>query len=373
MNQFHNTDYLFFELIQVTFGTQICLSHTPTADEWGELYAMAKKQSLVGVCFAGLQRLQVQRQEPPKILYLTWMGMAAKIQQKNETINRQCVEVQKMFLVGGLETCILKGQGIGSYYNDDLRLLRQSGDIDIWVNGDWRAVMDYVNARTPNREFDMKHTHLEAFDDTIVEVHWWPSMPVNPLYAKALHRYYTEQAPLQCKHMVSLPNVEAQIAAPDAKFETIHVLYHIFNHFLYEGVGLRQMMDLYFVLVNGGMTYDDCDEVARVAKEVGLARFAPAAMWVLEQVFGMDASVAFCKEDSQLGQVLLNEIIEGGNFGHDSKENKVYNEGFMKRMARRLKRRIRLVKYNPVGLLCSPFTKIRIMLWKRMVIKKYNL
>lgn len=37
---------LFFELIQVALGMRICLSHTPTADELGELYAMAMKQSL---------------------------------------------------------------------------------------------------------------------------------------------------------------------------------------------------------------------------------------------------------------------------------------------------------------------------------------
>ena len=56
------------------------------------LYEMAKKQSLVGVCFAAIQRLpEVER--PPEMLYLTWMGMAAKIQQRNEVDNRQCVEL----------------------------------------------------------------------------------------------------------------------------------------------------------------------------------------------------------------------------------------------------------------------------------------
>ena len=47
----------FFDLIRVALGRKVCLSHSPSACEWGELYAMAKKQSLVGVCFAGVQKL----------------------------------------------------------------------------------------------------------------------------------------------------------------------------------------------------------------------------------------------------------------------------------------------------------------------------
>lgn len=370
---------LFFELIRVVIGTQESLSRLPSRKEWKSLYDMAMKQSLIGVCFAALQRLGADADDGfarigiSEMLYLTWMGMAAKIQQKNEQLNAQCVEVQKRFLDDGLETCILKGQGVTSYYNDDVRMLRQSGDIDIWVNGTWQDVMDYVNVRTPSREFDMKHTHLEIFDDTIVEVHWWPSMPVNPLHERRLQNFYRDQAPVQCRHEVMLPDGVRKIMAPDAKFEAIHVLFHIFNHFLYEGVGLRQMMDLYFVLVNGGLSDSERKEVSDIVEKGGLKRFAPTAMWVLEKVFGMRHEYAICGTDENLGKVLLAEIIEGGNFGHDSKENKLVNESFMKRMIRRLKRRIRLVKYNPVGLLCSPFTKLRVLLWKRMVIKKYNL
>ena len=58
MNQIHK---LFFDLIRVAIGNQVCLSHTPSADEWGELYVMAKKLSLVGVCFAGVQKLVTQQ------------------------------------------------------------------------------------------------------------------------------------------------------------------------------------------------------------------------------------------------------------------------------------------------------------------------
>ena len=111
-----NTEKLFFDLIRVSIGQQVCLSHTPSADEWGELYAMAKKQSLVGVCFAGVHRLVGQQQEPPEMLYLTWMGMAAKIQQRNEAVNRLCVDLQKRLSADGLRSCILKGQGNASLY-----------------------------------------------------------------------------------------------------------------------------------------------------------------------------------------------------------------------------------------------------------------
>ena len=127
-------DNLFFDLIRVAIGNQVGLSHTPSADEWGELYAMAKKQSLVGICFAGVQKLQMQQQCPPEMLYLQWMGMAAKIQQRNEGVNRQCVKLQYKLSEDGIDSCILKGQGVASCYDEHLRYLRQSGDIDIWVD-----------------------------------------------------------------------------------------------------------------------------------------------------------------------------------------------------------------------------------------------
>ena len=308
----------------------------------------------------------------PARLKLQWVGITIKTQVRNEELNKQCQIVQAKFQNAGMQSCILKGQGVASYYGKDLVSFRQSGDIDIWINGTWKQVMDYVNAETPNREFDMKHTHLLCFPNTIVEVHWWPSMPVNPLYRKRLQTYYSEQASIQCNHQVKLAD-DITITAPDAKFESIHIMYHIFNHFLYEGVGLRQMMDLYFVLTNGGLTQEDRTEVWGTARKVGLASFAPAAMWILISVFGMNPKFCICEPDESTGQMLLSEIERGGNFGSFSSENRVHNESFAHRMARRLKRRIRLIRFNPIGLLSSPFTKIKVLLWKHKVVRMYNL
>ena len=117
-------EQLFFELLRVSIGVSGCLSKTPTNEEWKALYDMAKKQSLVGVCFAGVQMLVNQHQEPPEMLYLTWMGMAAKIQQRNEVVNQQCEEVQKMLAENGFRSCIFKCQAVASLYHSSLSALR---------------------------------------------------------------------------------------------------------------------------------------------------------------------------------------------------------------------------------------------------------
>ena len=56
-------EHFFFELIRVAIGTRDSLSHIPKSKEWKALYDMAKKQSLVGVCFAALQRLGANADE----------------------------------------------------------------------------------------------------------------------------------------------------------------------------------------------------------------------------------------------------------------------------------------------------------------------
>lgn len=44
------------------------------------------------------------------------MGMAAKIQQRNEVVNLQCVEMQKMLAEKGFRSCIFNGQANASLY-----------------------------------------------------------------------------------------------------------------------------------------------------------------------------------------------------------------------------------------------------------------
>lgn len=189
---------LFFELIRVSIGHQDRLSQTPTEMEWRELYALAEKQTLIGICFCGVQRLQKLGYDIPTDLYMKWLGMAAKIQQRNELMNRKCVELQRMLTEEGMKSCILKGQGVARLYdfndNDNVNLnlngnlgaYRQSGDIDVWVDASKEWAIDYVMKTVPTREFDQKHIHFRVFDDVEVEVHWIPVKRDSPKFDRIL-------------------------------------------------------------------------------------------------------------------------------------------------------------------------------------------
>ena len=326
---------LFFDLIKVSIGKAGCLSHSPNADGWSELYAMAKKQSLVGVCFAGVQRLQQQQQEPPEMLYLTWMGMAAKIQQRNEAVNRQCVDLQKRLAADGFRNCVLKGQGVGQLYKSmvsdvsgvskvsDLSGLRQSGDIDCWVEGGFEKVNAWAQKIAPSKEINQHHIHFDIYDETEVELHYYPFNLTSPSKNRILSRFFKEQEESCFTNESSLG-----FCVPTSEFNLVFLMVHIFHHLFTEGVGLRQLMDYHFVLkheieVEKGLSVKNVKECI---SSLGLNRFASALMWVLGEVFGLEQEQMLWEPNKEDGVFLLEEVMLSGNFGkQDARQKGLYD------------------------------------------------
>lgn len=337
-------EQLFFELIRVAIGTQDTLTQPPSAKDWNALYNMAKKQSLVGVCFAALQRIVEHKQEPPEMLYLTWLGMAAKIQQRNEIVNRQCVELQAKLSADGLQSCILKGQGVAQLYSEPLRGLRQCGDIDVWVNASLKDIKKWIEKIHPLNHCDYMHTLVHIFPDTEVELHYRPWISRNLIRNHRLQK-------IAEKYNSSYEECKALgITIPCSNFNILHQLNHIYWHLTVEGVGLRQMLDLYFTIKNHGGAF--------VLKEVEyqkLKKFTSAAMWVLGYVFGMEEKAMLCKPNEKEGKFLLGEILRAGNFGHyDDRLQRHAEESKNSIVYMWIKHVTRLFKHYPEDVLWTP-------------------
>ena len=365
-----NIENLFYQLLRMALGRQVCLPHTPNEQEWKALYELAKKQSLIGVCFAGVQKLQTQRQEPPEMTYLTWMGMAAKIQQRNEVVSRQCVELQGQLAADGVRSCVLKGQGVGALYrvheNDnnqnssDLSMFRQSGDIDVWVDTDEEGALRWVKKYQRELDFDYKHVHLDVLEGTSVEVHYRPSTSRVPWYMKRVDHFTREKA---CwTNAVALG--DGMVNVPSLEFNLVFILQHIFGHLFAEEMTLKQYLDYYFVLKQAHEKGADVQEAYRWMQRMGMGSFARATMWLLREVFGMPEEWMICQADADEGRFLLDRVMAKEQKAKSGEHGSVrwHLSVFWAQQSKNL----HLLTHYPLEVLFSPIWLARHFFWKRI-------
>lgn len=348
--------HLFFELLRGSIDGGGFLSHKPSTDDWQKLFDVAENQSVLGVCMAGLEAFNNQGQRPPKELLLKWIGIAQQIEQRNKTVNRHCLELQKKLYDARLKYCMLKGQGNAQMYiekNPQLSFLRQPGDIDVWVDGGFDKVLQYVQEVSPTEEVNEQHVHFNIFDDTEVEVHYIPSRLSNPMYNRRLKRWFVEEAERQMNHRV--PFVDREIVMPTTDFNLVYQMLHIYRHLFSEGVGLRQLMDYYVMLTTCSLSHEERRYVLYYVNQFGLDSFAKALMWVLAFIFHLDESVMLWKPDERRGYFLLSEVLQMGNFGHGDNRFKLNAEdSHIKRYLKTVKSKFRFIKYFPSETLWQP-------------------
>lgn len=355
---------LFYDLIRVSLGNVDCLTRTPTGSEWALLYEMAKKQSLVGICFAGLQRLGSQQQSPPEMLYLQWMGIAAKIQQQNEQLNWQCEELGKSLKVKGYRYAILKGQGVASLYalcpqtsSINLQNLRQSGDIDLWVDAPKENVVALAEEMGMTEKAGYLHVGTQ-FRGIDVELHYRPTYMRNPWHNKKMQEF--------CEAHKNEWTARNGMFVPSLEFDVIYQLSHIYRHLFGDGIGLRQLMDYYFVLINvntsTGLSTSSRELSANyplILSQLGLKNIAGAAMYVLKVVFGMEGQYMICEPDEKRGKALLRHVMQTGNFGKMDNEQNKARQSLLGTMIYKIKQLHELLRFYPSEALCAPIWSIK--------------
>ena len=301
---------LFFELIQLSLDNRNSLSQTPSKADWERLYLLADKQTVVGICLYGLQKLlDEQSINLQQALKLRWIARAIHIQKNYDLASQRCVELQNKLSVDGYRSLILKGQGVASLYPPKIQQYRQSGDIDVWVDGTREQVIEYAVGIKPSYEFDEKHVHFDCFTDIPVELHWIPVSKCNPKWNRLLKQYFENERERQFSQSCEGPRF------PTADFQLTHQLLHVLGHYLSGGIGLRQMMDLYYSQQACIKQYPEkIPEILDLFEQMGLMKLVTATQWVISVVFcGNTNSVnqLICKPNEKEGKSLLDAIEVG--------------------------------------------------------------
>ena len=161
-----------------------------------------------------------------------------------------------------------------------------------------------------------------------------------------------------------LDSKQATFPVPNAAFNRVYILVHIYRHLFAEGIGLRQLLDYYFVLKQG-FTEIAREEPLRILRSLGMMRFTRAVMWVLQEVYAMPDRYLLTSPDAKEGRFLLDEIMLAGNFGkYDERMQRSVGEGTFRWGLRKVLRNFRFVRSYPSEVLWSPLFKVWHLFWR---------
>ena len=357
-----------FLFLNYCLGKKVDMSMVVTKIDWRQLYNFASRQALLGFCFDGIERLTKEFSEELKQnpmgrdLLMTWMGAAQQIRRQNMKVNVVAGKLYSKFREDGLRCCILKGQGNALMYPNPYS--RTPGDIDVWVHASREDITDYAKTHFEIGD-DIRFHHLEtSFDGVPVELHFFPGIMNNPIYNARLQKWFKRNADLQCSHIVGLPDGAGNIAIPTTAFNVIYQLTHLYHHFFDEGIGMRQIIDYYYVVNNDELLVIR-DTLQRELKYLGLWKFAGAVMYVLHEALGLSEEKMIAPMDEKRGKLLLSEILNGGNFGkHFTKYGGFTHQSMGKKYFLKIWRNMHFVRYYPAEALSEPIFRTWHFFWR---------
>ena len=381
---------IFFEFLRFCIGTVQEVPSSLKGADWRVLYAMARKQCLVGVLFDGIKRLPADVGMDKGLLF-QWMAQNQTLRKANARLDKAAVEVAEWFGRKGFRTCVLKGQGNALLYPPGME--RTPGDIDLWVDGGDRKVVSFVRSLSPDEKVCYHHIGFPEYNGVEVEVHFRPSFLFCFRHNRRLQGYYERVMDGQFAHRVKLGE-QGEVAVPKAEFNLIFQLTHIFTHLMNEGIGLRQLLDYFFLLKNtnfGGNTDGDgfllntncTDYTDRIGgnadgvdrrllqdelRRLGLWEFAGAVMYIMKEVFGLEDNRLIVPPDVKRGRLVLKEVLEAGNFGQYDKRN-WFGHSALGHNLQRLYRDMRLVRFFPAEALSEPFFRIWHFFWRKRIVR----
>lgn len=344
------------------------ISNVVACMDWQNLYSFASKQALLGFCFDGIERLTKEYSEELKQnpmgrdLLMTWMGAAQQIRRQNMKVNMVASKLYSMLREDGLRCCILKGQGNALMYPNAYS--RNPGDIDVWVIASREQITEYAKKFFEFGD-DIRYHHIEtSMDGVPVELHFFPSIMNNPIYNARLQKWFKRNADLQCSNVVSLPDGIGEITIPTTAFNVIYQLTHLYHHFFDEGIGMRQIIDYYYVVTNDELLVIR-DTLQRELKYLGLWKFAGAVMYVLHEALGLPEEKMIAPKDEKRGKLLLVEILNGGNFGqYFTKYGHFTQQGMAKKYFLKVWRNMHFVRYYPAEALSEPIFRTWHFFWR---------
>ena len=218
--------------------------------DWKGLMALAKRQSTMAlICHAALQ---LEGDVVPAALQPKMQAFLLKTINAHASTNRAIASIVTRLHEQGIESVLLKGQGIASYYPTPL--LRQCGDIDLYVE-DYAVACDSImttdngqqttdNGRRTlalgRSEATDKHTEFDLGGGLSLEIHEYTET-LNDAKKDTLYQAFSNEG--TTTGLVPIVFNGVSVMTPENTFNAFYIFHHLWHHTIGMGMGLRQVCD----------------------------------------------------------------------------------------------------------------------------------
>lgn len=206
--------------------------------DWNAVLGIARRQAVTGILYAGLQTVEEPLPIPEDTLFLL-VALISRIEKKGKALDAFSARFTASLREEGWHPLVLKGPEVARLYPSEL--LRESGDLDLWLPEDeW------------NRFEAARPLWKKAPDGSLQWVA--DGVPVD------LHRRYFD---LSCRKRF-LPEV------PSSEATLLMLSAHIRKHCMGSGVGLKQICDM--AVAYSRLPYDR-EKLKDIYKNTGTLRW----------------------------------------------------------------------------------------------------
>lgn len=330
----NRTEELFFYILSAVVqnaSLEAQYFNDVTPEEWTELFRLSKTQGVTAVVFEKLSAAFDECEDfprPPKALTLNWYAQSQSIERKMATIHKRSEEFAGLMGEKGLQTLVLKGIAISTYYPNPLH--REFGDLDCYLfehtpNGiKWENCYEKGNIAAEKGYYKVKrgyykHSHI-VFKGMEIENHQFSLSIKDGKETKELER-----------HLRNLVNLShrfegSKLILPSADFNALFLTAHSMSHFLYESIKIRNVLD-WALFVRKERENVDWKSFWEWCDKMHYTRFVECLNLICEKYLGVNAmaynrtssakSLSYDKE--KMTTRILQDVFHG---------NSIYTKGY---------------------------------------------
>lgn len=293
-------------------GEKANWTEEPAEEDWRGFLRLAMDHHILPLTANAIYDCPALRASPGRQKLIRSMARRLCIRQAVRTA--EFLLLTEALAARGLRPAVMKGIVCRSLYPEPE--LRESVDEDLLI--DPREIREYhkamsdldyrpVNLRGPLEDADEVTYEKEDLRLT-VELHTCPISADSEAYGDCSAAF---DGAYERAVTSAFNGVEIRALAP-----TDHVLYlicHAYKHFLYSGVGIRQLCDLGLMTEKENAALDWA-RIVGTCEELRIAVFAAALFRICERQLGFSMPEAFAGIETDESD-LLEDILSGGLYG----------------------------------------------------------